>query len=572
MRAGCFVVFLAALRTYGQFYQLAVTDDGEQIYFVSNLGLKTEPQRLGGIYRIVEGRVEAFVQDPPSDLSSMLFSGYDHPQVSGDGQVVVYTKTISCRGGSSCDLRGYPRSYSSVCARGECLDESLGGGAQISRNGRYVLRTGSWAEMPNPPIVFRHVRDLQTGEEVEVPVWPSNDRQALTSDGRVLGVDPEQSGALLLWSRQGLLRLPLAEDRERAVISDTGDWVIYETRASLRSLELSTGRDILLARRGRLPFQMSISNDARLVLYLAQPAPGQVEQIFLTRPDGTQTRQLAQFPEGVTEAVLTGSGRAVIAVTTSGRMVRLSVESGSVEELIARTPIYWLGSDALFSAGFNLIPGSILPVRGEGMASSTRVAPYPLPRELDGVRLLADGEPLPLLSVSPKELWFQVPFELRDPGRPVRFELENSSVFEGGFTSSLRVVRRWPYFFFTRGWLSLAHQDFGALVTRSDPVRPGEVVHAYAVGLGPVTPEMPTGWPTPTDQLFRLVDAFDCRGGNEALEILFAGLAPGMISIYQVSVRMPERLPSQDFLLDCGFSDNARERHGGTVPVPSQLP
>jgi hypothetical protein len=71
MRAGYFVVFLAALRAYGQFYQLTVTDDGEQIYFVTYLGLKTEPQRLGGIYRIVGRRVEAFVQDPPSDPRSM---------------------------------------------------------------------------------------------------------------------------------------------------------------------------------------------------------------------------------------------------------------------------------------------------------------------------------------------------------------------------------------------------------------------------------------------------------------------------------------------------------------------
>jgi uncharacterized protein (TIGR03437 family) len=574
MRRRCSIVLLAAFAAHGQFRELAVTDDGAQIYFYSDLKLKATPDRQGGIYRIVRGRLELIQEapPPPTDLVAMLRpQSIGQPQVSGDGQVVAYTRTYGCQGGSSCDFAGYPNYYSYVSVRGEWLAEPLGGRAQVSRNGRYVLHTGFWSIMGNPPTVFRfrHLRDLQTGEETEAPIWPCYDCRAVTSDGRVLGSDPEQSGVLMLWSRQGLRRLAVSEAPGRALINDAGTWVIYETGSlwakRLRSLELSTGRDILLADTWWDP-QVSISNDGALVAYLSGSGRGPSGQIALARPDGTGTRQLGAIPEGVAGAVLAGSGTAVVAVTDHGRMVRVGVESGSVEELIPRTPVYRLESTAL-------IPGSILPVRGSGLARSTRLAPYPLPRELEGVRFLVGDEPMPLLSVSPTEIWFQVPFEMEAPGGPLRYELENSSVFEGG-SGSIRVARRRPYFFSDdkSGDLVLAHEDFRSVVGRNNRARPEEVVHAYAVGLGPVAPEMTTGVPTPTDRLFRLVDDFDCRVGTQPLEVLFAGLAPGMIGIYQVSVRMPKVGPSESFLLSCGFPDNPWDRHGGIVPFGWQAP
>ena len=103
---------------------------------------------------------------------------------------------------------------------------------------------------------------------------------------------------------------------------------------------------------------------------------------------------------------------------------------------------------------------------------------------------------------------------------------------------------RQPYLFNDGSFLVLAHEDFSDLITNQSPVRPGEKVHAYAVGLGAVTPAVATG-------------------------VLFAGLAPGMIGIYQIDIRMPSPLPGGDFLfLNCGTPGNDSERHGGYVPIP----
>ena len=193
----CSIALLAGIAAYGQFRELAVTDDGAQVYFYSDLKLKATPALQGGIYRIVKGRLELFREapPPPTDLMAMMLpQSIGQPQVSGDGEVVAYTRKYDCQGGSSCYFRGYPNYYSYVSVRGEWLAEPLGGTAQLSRNGRYVLHTGSWSIMGNPPTVFRfrHLRDLGTGEETEVPFWPCSG-WALTSDGRVKPRDSSAS-------------------------------------------------------------------------------------------------------------------------------------------------------------------------------------------------------------------------------------------------------------------------------------------------------------------------------------------------------------------------------------------
>jgi uncharacterized protein (TIGR03437 family) len=445
---------------------------------------------------------------------------------------------------------------------GEPYREAIEGTAQISHNGRYVWNYESWFSMASGRITTNELRDLHSGAKTEPPVTPLSFRQAVTNDGSLLGRQPERP--LVLWSAQRSRDLIPSEPPSTAIVNATATQVVYESTTAtgrrLRAISLASATDTLLAvKQGAGAMQPFISSDGTLVLYLAEPEAGKPQQAWLVRPDGSERRQLTSFPEGIEEAKLDGLGVAVFAAT-GGRLVRVDVQTGRVEELVPKTPTCWPFSP--------LIPGSSLNIRGQWLASSSRAALFPLPAALDGVRVLADKTALPILSVAPGEIWFQVPFELH-PGRSVRIEVEHSSPFEV-CAGVVPVRSRQVYFLSDAEGLILAHEGFRGRVSLTAPVQPGEVIHAYAVGLGAVTPEMQTGVPTPAGRLYQLSDPFDCQNGvaaGETLEVPFAGLAPGLIGIYQVDVRMPSPLPSQVFL-NCGTTGNAWERHGGGVPVP----
>jgi len=44
------------------------------------------------------------------------------------------------------------------------------------------------------------------------------------------------------------------------------------------------------------------------------------------------------------------------------------------------------------------------------------------------------------------------------------------------------------------------HEDWSAMVTPDNPARPGEVLHASAVGLGPTDPAVPYGAAAPAEE------------------------------------------------------------------------
>jgi uncharacterized protein (TIGR03437 family) len=102
-----------------------------------------------------------------------------------------------------------------------------------------------------------------------------------------------------------------------------------------------------------------------------------------------------------------------------------------------------------------------------------------------------------------------------------------------------------------------AHGDFSALVTPEKPARSGEIVHLYAQGLGPVDPPVETGRPAPVSPLARVAAPVRCyvpygqASGDLPVELFYAGLAPGMIGYYQISVRLPDSVNPGYFQLDC---------------------
>jgi uncharacterized protein (TIGR03437 family) len=89
----------------------------------------------------------------------------------------------------------------------------------------------------------------------------------------------------------------------------------------------------------------------------------------------------------------------------------------------------------------------------------------------------------------------------------------------------------------------VVHQDFSALVSSQSPARDGEIVHLYATGLGPVDPPVSSG-AAALDRLAKITTPWAFRWSVPSPEeapadVLFAGLAPGMVGLYQMDVRVP---------------------------------
>ena len=85
------------------------------------------------------------------------------------------------------------------------------------------------------------------------------------------------------------------------------------------------------------------------------------------------------------------------------------------------------------------------------------------------------------------------------------------------------------------------------MVTVENPARIGEIVHLFLTGLrGAET--IPDETPNPTDHIVPVVNAPQLSNPN-AFEVLFFGLAPGLVALQQLDMRI--RAPTPEVFPGC---------------------
>ena len=180
-------------------------------------------------------------------------------------------------------------------------------------------------------------------------------------------------------------------------------------------------------------------------------------------------------------------------------------------------------------AGTVLAPGSLISVFGEGLAPGTASASLlPLPTELIGVSIRISNIPAPLLFVSPGQVNLQVPWEIA-PGTVLI-----TATVNGAPSNSIQ-ANVGPY---SPGVFVIVHAD-GSPVSSDNPAVAGEVLVAYATGLGPVTVNVPTGQAAPASPLAITTELPTITIDSVPAEVVFSGMAPGFVGLYQVNVRVP---------------------------------
>jgi uncharacterized protein (TIGR03437 family) len=196
-------------------------------------------------------------------------------------------------------------------------------------------------------------------------------------------------------------------------------------------------------------------------------------------------------------------------------------------------------------------PGNDPAIYGSGLASALiESSGSTLARELGGTRVWLNGIPAPLYFVAPAQINFQVPWELAGEHEA------NLQVDNNGIASPPMRVQLSPFdpAVFTAdqsgrgqgaiviaGTTSLAAPE--GRYPGSRPAKRGEYLSIYCNGLGPVANSPGSGQPASTtvlapSQVQPMVTIGGMRGN-----VIFAGLAPGFIGLYQVNVEVPADAP-----------------------------
>jgi uncharacterized protein (TIGR03437 family) len=181
------------------------------------------------------------------------------------------------------------------------------------------------------------------------------------------------------------------------------------------------------------------------------------------------------------------------------------------------------------SASMYLAPGALVNVTGVRLGSAASAASGAnLPRTLGNAWVAVDGVRAPILASSENAIQIQIPWRTR-PGTSAI-----AVAVKGALSNTIEV----PMADSSPAVVALTHSD-GSMVTPSNPAARGEVLVAYAVGLGEVKGEPGVGSVTPRDALVLTASAPQVSIGGFAATPLFAGLTPGFVGLYQINFAVP---------------------------------
>jgi uncharacterized protein (TIGR03437 family) len=213
-------------------------------------------------------------------------------------------------------------------------------------------------------------------------------------------------------------------------------------------------------------------------------------------------------------------------------------------------------NNGTFANGEPLAQGDIAAVfgnqftYGEAQGATT----LPLQTKMNGVEVLVNGTAAPLFYAGPGQINFEVPI--------------NASLANGG-AGTLQVVRdgqpgnliyvdinaRVPRFIVYGPGYGVVTESNGATLTGTpgtQPVKAGDVIVIYAVGLGPTSPSVPDGTGSPSAPGLAEVPGTTqvCFGPESPFyqapcaKASFTGLTPDAVGLYQITVTVPAGLKS----------------------------
>ncbi len=220
-----------------------------------------------------------------------------------------------------------------------------------------------------------------------------------------------------------------------------------------------------------------------------------------------------------------------------------------------------------FGGGYNFFAsGSWIEIKGTGLATNTRIwsneppnvdftdGGLLAPTSLDGTTATVNNKPAFVYYISPSQINVQAPEDDVSALGTVQVRVTNPSGVSATFSSTRRTTAPGmlaPASFKIDGKQYMVAQIPAAkpedikYVGRENlipgvpfkPAKPGDVLVAYGIGFGPVTPAIAPGVVVTSDN--RIAAPVTLSFGSTPATIVFSGLAPSAIGLYQFNFVVP---------------------------------
>jgi uncharacterized protein (TIGR03437 family) len=263
--------------------------------------------------------------------------------------------------------------------------------------------------------------------------------------------------------------------------------------------------------------------------------------------------------EGTWSSAQAGSVRVAVRAERPGFTAAEVRLDGRVAGNAVEPPVVSSGgivNGASFGAGEPVSPGSIISLFGRNLARGQNSATQlPLERNLGGATVSIGGVEAPLFFAAEGQINAQLPFDLPANSRPqviVRTQRVGGGTQDISIPQTITVADARPGIFKVglpterQGAILLANSDILAAPEGSIPgrnARPagrGGFISIFCTGLGATNPAVPSGQLSPAvEPLARVTIPVQAQIGGQPANVVFAGLAPGFVALYQVNVEIP---------------------------------
>jgi adhesin/invasin len=349
-----------------------------------------------------------------------------------------------------------------------------------------------------------------------------------------------------------------------AVTTSTGQASLFVTHQIIPKPALVVSPPSLLflgVQQRALPAQiLSISSTGRVIGYRAtasvsSPAGSSWLQVDKTQGQTPDTLQVSVNTSGLAEGIYQGSISLMPTETGLSRItapVTLAVGPG-----IPSPVILTVTNSGSFHPGG--APGALMTIFGNALSDAVyQASTLPLPQTLGPTSVTVNGVRAPLYYASPTQINLQMP-----SGQTVgtaKMVVNNASLKASSpdFLVGLDAVD--PGLFNTPdGRAAALNQDL-SLHSPATPQPAGAIIVVYLTGQGLTTPAVPDGTGAPGSPLALVNAQVSAEIGGKPAEVVFAGLAPGLVGDTQINVRIPQGVDPGDrpvFITINGLASNA---------------